>query len=281
MIAFVIMLPMEVFGLPDVLAEEQKQIMELTNKIRNEHDRLALADAKKLDLSAQHKADDMAANEYFSHSFNNRNVSYWINNSGYKYEFAGENLAVGFATADEVVSAWVNSPSHYANLVDPDFKDVGVGLTSGYYEGEPVVFVAQHFASPRVIAEPQVKRNTTSTLQIQRNTSTVAVSKNVSSTVESTTSSVLAAKVEDNTNTPPPIIKLNSGSVVDKYIQAKNNLTPITKIFTVARIIFLAAMIFFIWALLLKIFIEFKKQHPHVIMQTSGLIVLLFILWRF
>lgn len=330
MILFVILLPVEVFGLPDILAEEQRQIIALTNQVRNAHQRITLAVSGKLDSSAQYKSDDMASKEYFAHTYDNKSVSDWLNKAGYNYEVAGENLAVGYATAEEVVSAWVKSPAHYANLVDTDYKDFGVGLTSGYYEGQPTVFVAQHFGSPaiqeqpavavikktaavkvvKVLAPPSVINSVTPTPAVEvtlpaassipnhitsstnfdlageESTSSVlsekeqAASSTPSATSIDTTTSV-AAIVETNVSTTPLLVNNHVESVTAKYIQAKNTLTPITNIFNIARWIYMVAMVFFIWALALKIFIEFKKQHPHVIMQTSALIALLFILWKF
>lgn len=328
MVAFVILLPMEVFGLPDILAEEQRQIIALTNQVRAAHQHLSLAVSSKLDLSAQYKSDDMASKEYFAHTYDNKSVADWLSKAGYNYETAGENLAVGYATADEVVAAWVNSPAHYANLVDSDFKDVGVGLTSGVYEGQPTVFIAQHFGSQLALDKPVIAKKPTTVKvpapptgvvgSVDLVTSSVEISLPItaSSTGEITsstnfelageeppTSSVLAVKdvaptstatvsTESSTTsvsavgaiTPtatPLLVNQHLETTAEKYFQAKNTLTPITNIFNIARILYLAAMVFFIWALALKIIIQIKKQHPHVILQTSALIALLFILWKF
>jgi uncharacterized protein YkwD len=245
-VAFVIFLPAEVFVLPDVLAEEQRQIIALTNETRAEKGLPALAVAPRLNTSAQNKADDMAAKQYFAHAKNNKTVATWLNEAGYDYETAGENLAVGYSTAQEIVDAWKNSPSHYANLVDTDFVDLGAGLAAGVYNGRPTVFIAEHFGSPYVAGE-----------------TAAAAGK---------TAEKLAIA---------PVMNLDAQTPVDKYIQAKSVLSPITNIFEVSKNVYLAAICFFVLALLMNIFIEIRKQHPHVIFQTSGLIAMLALLWRF
>jgi hypothetical protein len=53
-----------------------------------------------------------------------------------------------------MINAWVASPSHYKNLVEPKFTDIGVGMAEGMYEDQPTLFVVQHFG---VEAAPIVK----------------------------------------------------------------------------------------------------------------------------
>jgi len=152
-IGFALLLPLQVFVLPDVLAEQQKQIIILTNDLRAREGLPLLETETKLSNSAQMKVEDMSANEYFEHvSPDGKGLSYFLKNAGYSYKVAGENLGMGFAGATELVQAWINSPTHYANLVDSDYLEFGVGLESGEYGGLPTVYVAQHFGLPKVVA---------------------------------------------------------------------------------------------------------------------------------
>ncbi|MDQ3085280.1 MAG: CAP domain-containing protein, partial [Actinomycetota bacterium] len=74
--------------------------------------------------------------------------------SGYAYTRFGENLyvgALGSASAQEVVAAWLQSPGHRANILNPGFRDVGAALVRAdgiFYAGAAVVWIAA-FASPR------------------------------------------------------------------------------------------------------------------------------------
>ncbi len=157
-VLFVLALPSKVFVLPDVLALEQKKILAFTNDLRIQKGLEPFTESELLDLSAQNKADDMAKNSYFSHvNAQNKTVSDWVKDTGYSYRFVGENLAMGFSTARNVINAWIKSPTHYANLVDTDFLEFGAGLQSGEYDGVDTVFVAEHFATPIKAAKAPTK----------------------------------------------------------------------------------------------------------------------------
>ena len=81
--------------------------------------------------AAQLHAEDMAAKNYFEHvSLDGRTFVDRINNTAYDGSPAGENIAMGFQSAADVVQGWLNSPGHCVNLMDPDFDDVGLGFTS-------------------------------------------------------------------------------------------------------------------------------------------------------
>ena len=278
-IGFVAFLPVEVFVLPDVLAEEQKQIIKLTNDVRKNNGRSALSEADKLNASAQLKADDMSAKQYFAHAEDSKTLSSWLHEVGYSYRAAGENLAVGFSSAEDIVNAWVNSPTHYANLVDKDYQDVGVGLSGGIFNGEPTVYIAQHFGKPTpVVAVPSSIKKPVAAVKEQPATKSGAFLKDV--VAETPQAQVLAEKVVEPKPEALPLVSKNSQTPVDKYIHARTVLSPVTSIFAVSRVIFLGAMIFFIIALALKIFIQIRKQHYHIIAQTTFLIALLFILYK-
>lgn len=282
-IAFVILLPTGVFVLPDVLAEEQRQIVALTNVARREKGLPALAVSSKLDLSSQYKADDMAQKNYFAHVREEKSLASWLKDANYKYQVAGENLAVGFSSAEEIVKAWKNSPTHYANLIDPEFKDLGVGLSGGIYNGRATIFVAQHLGAQVAVAkvETQPKKvvaKKSSSVEVKIETPSPA-----SVEVAKASSSVLAGKIDNVQEAEPPVMSTNQQTPIDRYMQAKRVLLPITSIFAVSQNIYLSAIFFFSFILLLNIVIVVaagKKRH-HVVAQTSGLIALLLIFWKF
>lgn len=161
-VGFVLSVPLSAYMAPDVLKGQADAIGNLINEIRTQHGGRALAIAPPLVLSSQAKATDMARNHYFSHTGpDGKSVSAWVLQSHYDYEFAGENLAMGFSSAADVVTAWKKSPAHYANVLDADFVDGGIGVRSGEYDSVPTVFVAMHFGALRTPApqnaEPTAK----------------------------------------------------------------------------------------------------------------------------
>ena len=117
----------------------------------------ALSLNTQLSSAAQAKANDMVARNYWSHNTPEGNTPWvFITNAGYSYYKAGENLAYGFLTSDGVVTGWMNSASHRANVLDATYKDVGFGIASGasYQGGENTVVVAMYAQPAAVIAPP-------------------------------------------------------------------------------------------------------------------------------
>ncbi|MBX4181292.1 CAP domain-containing protein [Candidatus Parcubacteria bacterium] len=128
--------------LPSVLTE-------LTNTERQSNKLPTLVESPLLDKVAQMKAEDMASKSYFAHtSPEGKTPWYWFDKAGYVYRYAGENLAVNFSDSQEVTKAWMNSPTHRANIVGGMYKEVGTGVATGMYKGREAVFVAQVYAEP-------------------------------------------------------------------------------------------------------------------------------------
>lgn len=119
-----------------------EQIFEEVNQVRLEAGLAPLAHDSLLDVSADLRLDDMTEHEYFSHEspVNHYHSWDWIRVSGYSYGIAGENLARRYDSAEETVEAWVASPTHLANILNPEYTETGIAI-----EGDVIV---QHFASP-------------------------------------------------------------------------------------------------------------------------------------
>ncbi|MBX4206290.1 CAP domain-containing protein [Candidatus Parcubacteria bacterium] len=125
----------------------------LTNDARAANDAPILAENVLLDRAAALKAEDMAGKGYFAHtSPEGRTPWYWFNLVGYQYSYAGENLAVNFSDSADVTQAWMNSPTHKANIISRNYREIGTGVATGTYKGSPAVFVAQLFGTPRSLA---------------------------------------------------------------------------------------------------------------------------------
>jgi hypothetical protein len=106
-----------------------------------------------LDAAAKLKAEHMAKNEYFAH-YSPDGVSpwYWFGQVDYNFVHAGENLAIHFTDSGEVVDAWMDSPTHRANIMNGDYVEIGVGTAEGTYEGFSTVYVVQLFGTPSAAA---------------------------------------------------------------------------------------------------------------------------------
>jgi hypothetical protein len=124
-------------------------IISLTNASRSSLGLTPLSENSRLDASAQAKAEDMLAHQYFAHTSPDGVTPWsWIKGQGYGYRYAGENLAVYYTQAEDVTAGWMASPTHRANIVDTRYTDIGVGVAQGEYNGYPSVFVVQHFGKP-------------------------------------------------------------------------------------------------------------------------------------
>ena len=125
-----------------------EQIIDLTNAKREKNNQPALIQNSLLTKAAQNKVQDMFANNYWAHtSQKGRTPWSFITNAGYRYLYAGENLARDFHNASSVVDAWMNSPSHRANLLDSNFKEIGVAVASGDFDGRESILVVQEFGT--------------------------------------------------------------------------------------------------------------------------------------
>ncbi|MFA6486188.1 MAG: CAP domain-containing protein [Candidatus Magasanikbacteria bacterium] len=273
-VGFVLLLPLEAFVMPDVLVEEQRQIIAYTNEIRERQGLPTMSETVVLDRSAGAKALDMASNGYFAHEGpKQRNLAYFLGKAGYDYETAGENLAMGFADAREVVDAWVKSPTHLANLIDKDFTDLGIGIESGYYDGVPTVYIAQHLGLPATVSGKKAEAIRINFLINNNNKNIETPLKKVAGeNILATTTNLVG---ETASATSAGVVKFGGPTPMQKYMTASHSLGSLTSMFDLTRSIYLSFIIFFGLALILKIFIEIRKQHPHVIAQTLGLLGLL------
>jgi hypothetical protein len=126
-----------------------REIIVETNAARNANNLPPLKSNYELDLAAQEKLDDMIKNGYFAHtSPSGVTPWYWFKDVGYSYTTAGENLALGYSTAQATVQAWMNSPSHRANLLNTKYEEIGVAVGKASLNGIDGVLVVQTFGKP-------------------------------------------------------------------------------------------------------------------------------------
>ncbi len=121
----------------------------LANKDRVRENLSSLTKSPLLTKAAQMKADDMVARGYFAHNTpEGLTPWYWFVKAGYRYKYAGENLAVSFIDSKEVHEAWMASTLHRDNILNPDFTEIGIATSTGIYDGREAIFVVQMFGRP-------------------------------------------------------------------------------------------------------------------------------------
>lgn len=110
------------------IGDNRQEVVDIVNVLRGMHGIYPVTAHSALITSAQLHAEDMAINNYYSHdSLDGRDPFDRIEDAGYYGGGAGENIAAGQKSADEVMRDWWNSPGHQANIMDPMFCDIGVG----------------------------------------------------------------------------------------------------------------------------------------------------------
>ncbi len=119
-----------------------------TNNRRTANGAATLSLNSQLNAAAQVKAEDMITRDYWSHNTPDGQEPWvFIDAQGYDYTKAGENLAYGFASSDNTVTGWMNSPSHRDNMLDTVFTEVGFGFANSSNfvgTGEQTIVVAMY-----------------------------------------------------------------------------------------------------------------------------------------
>lgn len=110
----------------------EQEVIRLVNEIRRENGLKELAYDWELGRVARFKSQDMKDNKYFAHNSPVYGTPFqMIKNFGISYRSAGENIAKGYATPQAVVTGWMNSSGHRANILNVNFTHIGVGYVSG------------------------------------------------------------------------------------------------------------------------------------------------------
>jgi hypothetical protein len=125
------------------------EVIRLTNVQRVANGLNPLNESTILDAAALAKGNDMLAKGYWAH-FAPDGTSPWsfFLSFGYKYSYAGENLARDFPDAASAVNAWMNSPSHRENMLNPNYRDIGIGVVEGNLAGADTTIIVQFFGAP-------------------------------------------------------------------------------------------------------------------------------------
>ncbi len=122
-------------GDEDTLSAYEAEVVRLVNDARRENGLQPLTASEELSNIARIKSQDMVDQHYFSHTSPTYGTPFQMLTSfGVTYRSAGENIAYGQRTPQEVVSTWMNSPGHRANILNASYTEIGVGyVASGNY----------------------------------------------------------------------------------------------------------------------------------------------------
>lgn len=216
-----------------------------------------------LEASAAIKGQDMFARQYFAHDTPEGKRPWdWINRQDYDFVYAGENLAIDFSDAEMVQAAFMKSPSHRRNIVNPKYKDIGVSVLRGTMNGRSTILLVEFFGTRR----PTVAATAKKPAVIARTQSPVGQA----ATVVSGSNGTVAGVSTDESVSPEPI----NEQVV--YVDATKGSSGLrASIVAYSQTLFVAFFIFLAFAFLLNVFVKIRVQHLPMILQTAAVMALL------
>lgn len=293
-------------------------VVDVTNEYRKNENLDTLIRNPVLDTAATLKAKDMVENGYFAH-YSPLGISpwYWFDQVSYNFVHAGENLAVHFTESDDVVDAWIASPSHKANIVSGNYTEIGVGTAEGTYKGFPTVFVVQMFGTPRDMrvaensgsqSELAVQVDAESAQVLTLETSTVSDTENVlqasfetirQEVIDPQTLELTEEKTEASTTLEAVHVEeaeivfvsdmaTTTRGGVPSIVDTNNGASNVSDSGFLARlatqpsiwleVVYVLLATLVLIALILSVVIEWRRQHPVQIAYAGGLLVVMALL---
>jgi len=225
----------------------------------------SLKENTTLDNAAVLKAQDILEKDYFSHQSPDGVAPwYWFKIAGYNYKIAGENLAIGFLDSRELNRAWLDSPSHRANLLNSNYKDVGIAILKGDFQGNETTVVVQLFgtlqqtaAGPKVVTKEEVKKETVTPEPEKMEK-------------EATGTQTLSAEFASMTKQVVPALQEAQGKATFNFLSFL--VLDYSKVLQIIVYGFLALIIL---ALIINIFVRPDIQHADLILKTLGFVAVL------
>lgn len=266
------------------------EMVELANQDRMENGLSDLKVSPELTKAALAKGEDMILRGYFSHDTPEGKKPWeWINKNSYDYVFAGENLAMDFTEGEMIQEAFMKSPSHRKNILNPKYQEIGVAVVSGKMNGHETDVLVEFFGTQRTIVakkqEPAVAASQVAK-QIPTPAPAPKIQVNASTEVASLVNQeLLSGNEELSANIEPdspsrvlgdeatPIVQGEGIILVSAPRHTANNF--IDFVINVTNILLIAFAIFVFIALMLNIFIKIRIQHYHIILQSLLVIALL------
>ena len=127
------------------ISQVEMEVVRLVNIERQKEGLAPFTVSPELSKVAKIKSEDMGKNNYFSHTSPTYGSPFQMMKSfGINYNTAGENIAKGYLSAQTVVSGWMNSSGHRANILNPSFKTIGVGT---YTTSNGTIYWTQMFTN--------------------------------------------------------------------------------------------------------------------------------------
>lgn len=269
-------------------------LVDLTNESRIREHEIPLLKNEKLTQAAQLKGEDMAAKEYFAHnSPDGVTPWYWFKKVGYSFLYAGENLAIDFTDASDVEKAWLNSPKHRANILNGEFREIGIAAVQGVYNNAETIYIVQMFGTP---AYAEIASTSIPYSEVVKERKTATQDKKVlhlTSTTSSTFGDVISGDVKGDSVGATTVLQNveNSGDFIAVKNTGAMQISELEKLTVPVYSTWYDKIIFFwsryldvlykiilgvtVIALIIMLIVEIRKQHLRHIFYAVSLLFLL------
>ncbi len=246
-----------------------QQIITLTNKERQKYGVSILKENQELDKAADEKAKNMFQYNYWAHinPTTGQTPWVWMQNTGYNYEYAGENLARGYSSSNDVMAAWMASKmGHKENVLGKNYQEIGIAVEDGVLNGEKTTLVVQMFGTPvgAIATNPSVGEGGAAAVADNK------IATNIpSSEIPASIPEVNSASTE---NTPQP-------SILSRFVTINPVATTKTiGLMLLGFLVFLGIIDFYVISRRKKVLVQLHIRHlPHAAF-ISALIIGLFII---
>ena len=242
----------------------QSRIAELVNQARAKQGLDLVSISPTLQKAAELKLADMINGRYFAHSSPTGVAPWtWFKEAGYLYTYAGENLAMNFTQAEQAHQAWLDSPTHRANVLNKNYREIGVAVGVGEIDGETVTLVVQLFGTsfvPPIIAQAPFAEPAS---VVQGEEIVVQASAPVPTSVTEQPKPILPPLTE-----PTVITSDLAGGTQEVTLQSPDKPDVIGWILRIIEKFYWVMLGFVALALVLKIVIRAHIQHKQVIFNT-------------
>lgn len=137
------------------------EILTLINKERSQYNLPPLIQNYTLSIAAEKKLADMQNRNYFAHASPSGLMPWdFMESANYNFSFAGENLAQDYLSSAEVVKAWMVSPTHRKNILNPNFQDTAIAIATTDH-----ILIVEFFGSRQGQASQPVQIKIVPTIQ--------------------------------------------------------------------------------------------------------------------
>ncbi|PIS38944.1 MAG: hypothetical protein COT34_01075 [Candidatus Nealsonbacteria bacterium CG08_land_8_20_14_0_20_43_11] len=254
-------------------------LTELTNKDRQALGLAVLKENPLLDQAAYQKAKDMLEKGYFSHKSPEGKSSWqWIKEVNYDYQYAGENLAIGFLDSEEVYQAWFSSPTHKTNLLNPRYSEIGIAVLKGDFQGSETYVVVQLFGTQK---EKPIVLTETAYPPPREPTGTPLALPTISPTPENQLAETPVPSEIPSVSQTPPESAVKGEALFSGNAEAKHNfLFKLSRFLATnyndfVQLTILFSLLVVTLSLLINVFVRFDIQFNDLLARASIFIIIL------